>query len=116
MRVGCAWRTPSSSARRMLTSTRSCRVISDFATDEFVRQGCRDPDVQVMAMALFSEFLDRPLIATGFLRGMLFAIHPLDAATLVGAAVLLVVATALASSAPVRRAARADVMTVLRSE
>ena len=56
------------------------------------------------------------LIATRFLRGMLFEIHPLDPATIVGAAVLLVGAAALASYAPVRRATRADVMTVLRSQ
>jgi putative ABC transport system permease protein len=56
------------------------------------------------------------MIATRFLRGMLFEIHPLDPGTIVGAAVLLVGAAALASYAPVRRAARADVMTVLRSE
>jgi putative ABC transport system permease protein len=56
------------------------------------------------------------LIATRFLRGMLFEIHPLDPGTIVGAAVLLVGAAALASYAPVRRAARADVMTVLRSQ
>lgn len=56
------------------------------------------------------------VIASGFLRGMLFEIDPLDPWSLVGAALLLVGAAAIASYAPVRRAARADVMTMLRSQ
>jgi putative ABC transport system permease protein len=56
------------------------------------------------------------MLATRFLRGMLFDIHPLDPGNIAGAAALLVAAAALASYEPVRRAVRADVMTVLRNE
>jgi putative ABC transport system permease protein len=53
---------------------------------------------------------------TRLLRGMLFDVHPLDPSTIVGAAVLLIVASALASYIPVRRATRVDAMAMLRSE
>jgi ABC-type antimicrobial peptide transport system permease subunit len=56
------------------------------------------------------------VIATRFLRGVLFEIDPLDPVTMVGAATLLVAAAALASYGPMRRAARADVMTTLRNQ
>jgi putative ABC transport system permease protein len=54
--------------------------------------------------------------ATRFLQGMLYEVDPLDPFAIVGAAVLLIAAAALASYAPVRRAARTDVVTVLRSQ
>jgi predicted permease len=53
---------------------------------------------------------------TRLLRGMLFDVDPLDPSTIVGAAVLLIVASALASYIPVRRATRVDAMAMLRSE
>lgn len=55
-------------------------------------------------------------MATRFLRGMLFEVHPLDPATIVASTALLVGAAALASYVAGRRAARADVMLVLRSQ
>jgi putative ABC transport system permease protein len=54
--------------------------------------------------------------ATRFLRGMLFEVHPLDPWTMLGAALLLIAAAALASFVPVRRATRVDAMAMLRSE
>ena len=54
--------------------------------------------------------------ATRLLRGMLFEVHPLDPWTLLGAALLLIAASALASFVPVRRATRLDPMALLRSE
>ncbi|MGV3518767.1 ADOP family duplicated permease [Luteitalea sp.] len=56
------------------------------------------------------------MVATRLLRGLLFGVHPVDPGTLVAAAALLVGAAAAASYVPVRRAARADVMSVLRSQ
>jgi putative ABC transport system permease protein len=56
------------------------------------------------------------VVTTRSLRSMLFGIDPLDPMTLVGAALILVGAAAMAASGPVRRAARADVVAVLRSE
>lgn len=56
------------------------------------------------------------VVASRFLGGMLFEIHPLDPLTIVGAGVLLIGAAALASYIPARRATHADVMTVLRSQ
>jgi ABC-type lipoprotein release transport system permease subunit len=47
---------------------------------------------------------------------MLYEVDPLDPFAIVGAAVLLIAAAALASYAPVRRAAHTDVVTVLRSQ
>jgi putative ABC transport system permease protein len=52
--------------------------------------------------------------ATRLVRGMLFEIHALDPPTLVGAALLLMVAAAVASYWPVRRATRIDAMATLR--
>jgi predicted permease len=54
--------------------------------------------------------------ATRFVSGMLFEVHPLDPSTLVGAAVLLIGASALASYVPVRQATGVDATAVLRSE
>lgn len=51
-----------------------------------------------------------------FLRGLLFEVQPLDLVTIGGAAVVLLAAAALAAYAPMRRAARADVVSVLRSQ
>jgi predicted permease len=55
------------------------------------------------------------LAATRLLHGMLFEVDPLDPSTLIGAALLLIVASALASYLPVRRATRVDAAIVLRS-
>ena len=53
---------------------------------------------------------------TRFLRGLLFEVEPIDPVIIGGAAVLLMAAAALAAYAPMRRAARADVVSVLRSQ
>jgi predicted permease len=53
---------------------------------------------------------------TRFLRGLLFKVQPMDPLAIGGAAVLLIAVAALAAYAPTRRAARADVMQVLRSQ
>ena len=53
---------------------------------------------------------------TRLLRGMLFETRPLDSLTILGAAVLLVAASALASYVPVRRATRVDATAMLRSD
>ena len=47
---------------------------------------------------------------------MLFEVDPLDPSTILGAALLLIAAAALASYVPVRRATRVDAVAVLRSE
>ena len=54
--------------------------------------------------------------ATRLLRGMLFEAEPLDPPTIVGAALLLMAASALASYLPVRRATRVDAVAMLRSQ
>ena len=54
--------------------------------------------------------------ATRLLRGMLFEVDPLDPWTILGAALLLIAASALASFVPVRRATRVDATAMLRSE
>jgi putative ABC transport system permease protein len=54
--------------------------------------------------------------ATRLLSGMLFEVHPVDPSTLVGAALLLIAASALASYVPVRQATGVDATAVLRSE
>lgn len=56
------------------------------------------------------------IAGTRFLRGLLFEVQPMDPVMIGGAAVLLIAAAALAAYAPMRRAARADVMSVLRSQ
>jgi predicted permease len=53
---------------------------------------------------------------TRFLRGLLFEVQPIDPVTIGAATVLLITAAALAAYAPMRRAARADVVSVLRSQ
>jgi putative ABC transport system permease protein len=53
---------------------------------------------------------------TRFLRGLLFDVQPMDPLMIGGAAAMLLAATALAAFAPMRRAARADVVSVLRSQ
>ena len=53
---------------------------------------------------------------TRFLRGLLFEVEPIDPVIIGGATVLLMIAAALAAYAPMRRAARADVMSVLRGQ
>jgi putative ABC transport system permease protein len=54
--------------------------------------------------------------ANPLVRGMLFDVDPLDAPTMIGAALLLVAAAALASYLPARRATRVDVMAMLRGQ
>lgn len=54
--------------------------------------------------------------ATRLVRGMLFEVDPLDPSALLGAALLLMVTSVLASVVPMRRAARLDPATMLRSE
>jgi predicted permease len=53
---------------------------------------------------------------TRVLRGLLFEVQPMDPVAIGGAAVLLIGAAALAAYAPMRRAARADLVSVLRSQ
>jgi putative ABC transport system permease protein len=53
---------------------------------------------------------------TRFLRGLLFEVRPVDPVTIGGAAVLLIAVATLAAYAPMRRAARVDVVRVLRSQ
>jgi ABC-type antimicrobial peptide transport system permease subunit len=53
--------------------------------------------------------------ATRAVRAMLFEIDPLDPTTLLGAALLLIAASALAAYIPVRRATRIDAVAALRT-
>ena len=53
--------------------------------------------------------------ATRIVRGMLFETRALDPPTLVGAALLLIVASGAASYWPVRRATRVDAVAMLRN-
>jgi putative ABC transport system permease protein len=54
-------------------------------------------------------------VGTRLLRSLLFDVHPLDPASMLGAALLLVGASALAAYLPARRAARVDPLSVLRT-
>ena len=53
---------------------------------------------------------------TRLLRGLLFEVQAMDPVMIGGAALLLIAAAALAAYAPMRSAARADVISVLRSQ
>ncbi len=53
--------------------------------------------------------------ATRLLRGLLFQIEPLDPPTLLGAAMLLIAAAALAAYVPMRTATNADAVALLRN-
>jgi predicted permease len=53
---------------------------------------------------------------TRFLRGLLYEVQPMDPLMIGGAATILIAAAALAAYAPMRRAARGDVVSVLRSQ
>ena len=55
-------------------------------------------------------------VATRLLRGLLFNVHPLDPASMLAAALLLMGASALASYLPARRAMRVDPIEMLRTE
>ena len=54
--------------------------------------------------------------ASPLVRGMLFGVDPLDLPSMIGAALLLVAAAALASYVPVRRATRVNAMAMLRGQ
>ena len=54
--------------------------------------------------------------ASPLVRGMLFGVNPLDLPSMIGAALLLVAAAALASYLPVRRATRVDAIAMLRGQ
>ena len=56
------------------------------------------------------------IAAAYLLRGLLFGVAPLDAVSLVGAALLLVGASIAASYLPARRAMRVDPLATLRAE
>jgi len=56
------------------------------------------------------------IIGTRSLQGMLFEVEPVDPVSIVIAGVLLIGAATLAAHVPLRRATRADIVTVLRSE
>jgi putative ABC transport system permease protein len=55
-------------------------------------------------------------VATRLLRGLLFNVHPLDPASMLAAALLLLGVSMLASYLPARRATRVDPMAMLRAE
>ena len=52
---------------------------------------------------------------SSLLRGMLFEVHPLDPSSILGAALLLMSAAALATYLPMRRATRVDAVAMLRT-
>ncbi|HSD66015.1 MAG TPA: ABC transporter permease [Vicinamibacteria bacterium] len=56
------------------------------------------------------------MAAGGLLRGLLFGVHPLDPATLVGTALLVLAASGLACHLPARTASRSDPVALLRAE
>lgn len=56
------------------------------------------------------------IVATRSLRGMLFEVEPLDPMSIISAGGLLIGAAALAARVPLRRATRADIVSVLRNE
>lgn len=56
------------------------------------------------------------IAGTRFLRGLLFEVQPMDPVMIGGAAVLLIAAAALAAYAPMRRAVRGDLVSVLRGQ
>jgi len=60
--------------------------------------------------------LGAAVAGTRVLRGLLFGVHALDPASMLGATLLLVGASALASYLPARRATRVDPVSVLRSQ
>ena len=53
---------------------------------------------------------------TRLLGGLLFGVHPLDPASMLGAALLLVGASTLASYMPARRATQVDPVAMLKAE
>ena len=56
------------------------------------------------------------VVANRLLRGLLFEVHPLDPATMLAAALLLVGASALASYLPARRVTRVNPIALLRTD
>jgi predicted lysophospholipase L1 biosynthesis ABC-type transport system permease subunit len=59
--------------------------------------------------------LGTAMMSGQLLRGLLFDVHPLDPAALLGSAILLVGAAALALVAPIRRATHLDPLVTLRA-
>jgi len=55
-------------------------------------------------------------MATGALQSLLYGVTPLDPATYVGVAVVLVLVAVVACSGPALRAARVDVMEAMRAD
>ncbi len=60
--------------------------------------------------------LGSAVAVTRLLRGLLFDVDPLDPATMLSAAVLLVAVSALAAYLPARRAMRVDPIAMLRAD
>jgi putative ABC transport system permease protein len=73
-------------------------------------------DVLRLCTAGAATGLAGSVVASRFLRNLLFELDPLDLPTLVGAALALMAASLLAGYAPIRRAGRLDAATVLRAE
>jgi ABC-type antimicrobial peptide transport system permease subunit len=56
------------------------------------------------------------LLATSWLRSLLFGVKPQDPGTMIVACLVLIIAAALAAYLPARRATRVDPMVALRYE
>ena len=76
----------------------------------FVRQGC------VLALSGTIVGIAASFWTTRFLKSFLYGVKPVDAVTLVIAAVLLTLGALFASWIPSRRAARLDPLVALRHE
>jgi putative ABC transport system permease protein len=90
------------------------RIALGASTSDVLKMVLRQGFVTAVAgiiVGLFGSFL-----LTRFMRSLLFEVGPDDPATLAAAAVLLVLATMVASYIPARRAAKVDPMVALRYE